>query len=114
MNKNNNTSTVKDYFKLREEVFNYFGYKEDWVALPLEDSTSYVWELDDDEVRFAETREKLADEETGDYYANEIYRQRFLDKWVYRADDYTMIVVDTHTDGNRFLQVFDNSKEVKS
>ena len=49
----------------------------------------------------------------GDYYQNEIYTQRFLPKWVYRGKEYTMICVDTRTDGNTFLQVFDNSKEIK-
>lgn len=46
-------------------------------------------------------------------YSNEIYTQRFLPKWVYRGKDYTMICVDTHTDGNKFLQIFDNSKEIR-
>ncbi len=32
---------------------------------------------------------------------------------VYRGQDYTMISVDTHVDGNKFLQIFDNKKEVK-
>lgn len=51
----------------------------------------------------------LDDEE---YYGDEIYTQRFYSKWVYRGDDYAMVMVDTHTDGNRFLAVFDNSKEL--
>ena len=106
-------SKITDYFKLRQDVFDYFGYVEDWVALPLEDSTQYVWKLTEDEVYFADTKEKLDDENAGDYYSNDIYTQRFLPKWVYRADDYTMVVVDTHTDGNKFLQIFDNTKEQK-
>jgi hypothetical protein len=65
------------------------------------------------EVKFAETIEALDDWEAGEYYSNEIYTQRFLPKWVYRTDDYTMICVDTHVDGNKFLQIFDNAKEVK-
>jgi hypothetical protein len=48
---------------------------------------------------------------TGDYYQNDIYTNRFLPKWVYRGPEYTMIVVDTHTDGNQLLQVFANDKE---
>lgn len=61
---------------------------------------------------FAETLEELESEE-GDYYEHEIYTQRFLPKWVYRGEDYTMICVDTRVDGNKFLQVFDNKKEIK-
>lgn len=89
----------------------------------MDDKRDYVWylnalydekgEVHSGEVRFAETLEDLNDEEKGNYYSNEIYTQRFLPKYVYRTKDYTMISVDTHTDGNKFLQIFDNSKEVK-
>jgi len=107
---------LDDYFKLQKEIYNHFGYVEDWVAIPLDDARDYVWKIeggDEGSVLFADSIEQLNDEEAGDYYSNEIYTQRFLPKWVYRSEDYTMICVDTHTDGNKFLQVFDNSKEVK-
>jgi len=102
---------LDDYFKLQKEIYNYFGYKEDWVIIPLDDQTDCFWTLNEGEgyVRFAETKEKL--NSNGNYYENEIYTQRFLPKWVYRGKDFTMICVDTHTDGNKFLQVFDNKKE---
>jgi len=113
---------LDDYFKLQKEIFDYFGYVEDWVAIPIDDARDYVWTLDaeyDDngkviggEVRFAETLKELENWEAGKYYSNEIYTQRFLPKWVYTTNDYTMICVDTHTDGNKFLQIFDNSKKV--
>ncbi len=85
---------------------------EDWVVIPLNDAREYYWYLTGEgpgEVYFAKTEEDLQNEDV--YYMNEIYRQRFLPKWVYRAEDYTMICVDTHTDGNKFLQVFDNALE---
>jgi len=107
---------LDDYFKLQKEIHDHFGYVEDWVAIPLDDARDYVWKInggDEGEVIFADSIEQLNDEEAGDYYSNEIYTQRFLPKWVYRSEDYTMICVDTHTDGNKFLQVFDNSKEIK-
>ena len=62
---------------------------------------------------FAETPEQL-DDADGNYYEDEIYTQRFLPKWVYRGEDYTMVCVDTHTDGNQFLRIFDNLKERKA
>jgi hypothetical protein len=99
---------LDNYFALQEQIYNYFGYKEDWVVIPIENATEYYWKVDDNKVEFAE---KLEDFAEGDGYSNEIYTQRFLPKWVYRGKDYTMIVVDTHTDGNKFLQIFDNSKE---
>lgn len=104
------------YFKLQEEIFNYFGYKEDWVVIPLSNDTRYYWRIIGGEgyggtVRYGETVEILNSDE--DYYEDDIYTQRFLPKWVYRGKDYTMICVDTCVDGNKFLQIFDNSKEVK-
>ncbi len=103
---------------IKQEIFDYFGYVEDWVKIPLDDAREYFWKLDENEhgggeVCYAETQTDLDDVDAGNYYANTIYTQRFLEKWVYRGKDFTMICVDTHTDGNKFLQIFDNSKEVK-
>ena len=105
---------LEKYFELQKEIYTYFGYEEDWVVIPLEDARIYYWKIIDGEdgsVMFADSSELLGDDE-GNYYLNEIYTQRFLSKGVYRGKDYTMICVDTHTDGNKFLQVFDNNKEV--
>jgi len=95
---------------LRNQIFQYFGYKEDWCIYPFDDARDYFWRIqNNDNVIFSETEEDL--DSDGNYYRNEIYTQRFLNKWVYRGEEYTMILVDTHTDGNKFLQIFDNSKE---
>ena len=111
---------LKDYFNLQQKIFDYFGYVEDWKAIPLDDSTMYYWNLTQYEdghgfVRFHKDKENLSPEkeEDGEDHEDEIYTQRFLPKWVYRGEDYTMICVDTRTDGNKFLRVFDNKKELK-
>lgn len=105
---------LKDYFDLQKQVYDYFGYVEDWKVIPIDDATDYYWYLTGEghgaEVKYAKTLEDFGD----NHYANEIYTQRFLPKWVYRGPEYTMICVDTHTDGNKFLQIFDNSKELKN
>lgn len=106
---------LKEYFRIQKQIYDYFGYVEDWVAIPIDDSTMYYWFIEGDEkygsVVFAnEMKDFISDE----YYSNEIYRQRFLPKWVYRSNDYTMICVDTHIDGNKFLQIFDNKKEISN
>ena len=109
---------LNEYNQKKQELFDYFGYVEDWVAIPVNDATMYYWHLSGeghgDYVQFADTEEDLFDENRGNYCINEIYTQRFLPKWVYRGKDYTMVIVDTHTDGNKFLQIFDNSKEIKN
>lgn len=106
---------VDDYFSIQEKIFEYFGYKEDWKVIPINDARDYYWHLEGEgpgTVHFADTEEELREQE-GNYYNDEIYTQRFLPKWVYRGQDYTMIAVDTQTDGNKFLSIFDNTKEIK-
>ncbi len=108
---------LNEYLEKQKELFDYFGYVEDWVVIPVEDATRYFWIIDGNEtdgvVRFADTEENLNNYEAGEFYENSIWSQRFLPKWVYVGEEYTMICVDTHTDGNKFLQIFDNSKRLK-
>ena len=102
---------LSQYNDLRNQVFAYFGYVENWRVLPLDDCREYFWKLEGEgpgTVKFADTEQELADE-SGQYYKNEIYTQRHLKQWVYRGAEFTMVVVDTHTDGNQFLQIFNNA-----
>jgi hypothetical protein len=118
---------LTDYFELQEKIYKYFGYVEDWRVIPIDDRREMYWSLTGegggDEVHYSPTKEtmeawKKADwdfEAPGvgdDCYSNVIYTQRFLPKWVYRGEDYTMVCVDTRTDGNVFLAIYDNKKEV--
>jgi hypothetical protein len=134
---------LDQYFDLQRQIYEYFGYREDWVVIPLDDERDSYWRIESgeeyggrvvfssapkklppyDSEKFLEDRfrgvnvhddeqmKALLTDGKGDYYSNEIYTQRFLPKWVYRGEKYTMICVDTHTDGNKFLQIFDNEKE---
>ena len=103
---------LDNYLALQKQIHDYFGYVEDWRVIPLDDGRAYFWRLYEEEgsVRFASTA-KLLDDPDEEYYENEIYTQRHLPKWVYRTEDFTLICVDTRTDGNQFLQIFDNAKE---
>ena len=113
-----NMKLLEDYKNIKDQIFEYFGYKENWACIPIEeDSLEYYWELDENsygggEVRFSESKEDIINRE-GDYYSDIIYTQRHLSKWVYRGEDYTMICVDTQCDGNKFLRIFKNDKELK-
>ena len=100
------------YFKLQKQIYDYFGYEEDWVVIPIDDTTDMYWRLEENGVRFANSIKELLNEES-EYYFHEIYKQRFLPKWVYPGKDYTMICVDTCVDGNKYLEIFDNAKQVK-
>ncbi len=108
------TKMIDQYFDLKQQLFDYFGYVEDWRVFAIDDAREHSWELvgENNEVHFANTVAELHDKEAGEYWANEIYKQRFLSKWIYRTDEYTMMLVDTHCDGNKYLQIFDNAKEI--
>ena len=101
---------LDEYFSIQRQLFEYFGYEENWRVIPIDDCRGSLWSTDGTTVvRFAD---KIEDFATGNYYENEIYTQRHLPKWVYRGEEFTMIVVDTHTDGNKFLQIFNNKLEL--
>jgi hypothetical protein len=110
---------LNSYTETQGRLFEYFGYVQDWVSIPVQDNTDDHWLLLEGKngrgvVTFAGeelTPELLNHETPGCFYGYSIYTQRFLPKWVYRAQDYTMIVVDTHTDGNKYLAIFANAKE---
>jgi len=113
---------LKEYFELQNKIHRHFGYKEDWVSIPLRDETGTYWnlvvdcideELSGGEVCFADSIDDLLDVETGNCYSAIIYQQRFLPKYIYRTDEHTMIVGDSRVDGNVFLYVFTNDNEVK-
>ncbi len=108
---------LEEYFALQEKIHSHFGYKEDWVAIPLDDQTSRYWMLmqrpdGGGKVVYSDVPITEAVMLAGDeIYSAQIYTQRFLPKWVYRAEDYTMVCADTRCDGNKFLMIFDNQKE---
>jgi hypothetical protein len=62
------------------------------------------WEIDKDNdcVKFAETMNEFFSDDD-DYYLDEIYKQRFYEKSIFKGNKLTMIIVDTHTDGNKFF-----------
>ena len=100
---------LDDYIALQKQIYDYFEYKEDWRVRPLEDCGAYFWYVHRNRrVIFsaATTRElALKDIETEQYYSNEVLS-------IHRKPDCTMIAVDTQTDGNQFLSIFDNAKEL--
>lgn len=109
---------LDDYQKLEKEIYEYFGFQEGWTVYPLEDCRRYYWSLNERDfgggtvIFFEEPLTKEIVQE-GSYYSNDVYTTRHLSKWVYRGPEYTMICVDTQTDGNKFLSIFDNKKEMK-
>jgi len=116
---------IENYFNLAEEIHRYFGYKEDWKCIPMDNRIGDYWMVIHTEKtaegepaggRYVYSHEPLTKEsiEAGtSIYGGSIYTQRFLPKWVFRGKDMTMVSADTHTDGNKFLMLFENDKECK-
>lgn len=101
---------INNYNKALEDLYNHVGFKEDWLVCPIEDCTEYYWTVDDDNVTYAKTIEEFYSD--GDYYRDEIYKQRFYSKWVYEGKDLTMIFCDPHVDGVKWFRIFDNTKRI--
>lgn len=109
---------LDDYFKLQKEIYDYFGYEEGWTVYPLDDRREMYWIIRDDEIWFTKNRHDLLKiieddseweglgPESDNYYSDEVFGQKFI------GADYTMLYVDTQTDGNKFLAIYDNKKEV--
>jgi len=104
---------AEKYFNAQKELFDHVGFTPDWVEYSIDDATQYLWtiEANNKTVKYAETLEKMTS--GGEYYEDEIYTQRFYDKWVYEGKDVTMIFCDPHVDGCRWFKVFDNKKRIK-
>lgn len=110
------------YNRTRLWLHNYFGYKEDWVTIPIDTRVGLWWYINgaqDDtglggEVVF-EYNDPYSPQvvEDGACVREPIYTQRFLPRWIYRGEDYTMICVNTQVDGNKYLAIFSNDCEVK-
>ena len=102
---------MKNYNRAKQAIYDHVGFVEDWVVYAIEDRTDAFWSEDGEYIKYAHTIEDFSSD--GNYYEDEIYTQRFYDKWVYRGAELTMIFVDTHTDGNKFFAVYSNSLEVQ-
>ena len=125
--------TLDGFFKLLAEVYAAFGYEEDWRAFPLVDMREYNWMMIGDGglgSRVAWSREPFtravvmlgsnfwdARVETapvrGPAGGAKVFTYRHLKRWVFRRDDFTMVLGDPGQDTRTDLYVFDNSKECK-
>lgn len=108
---------LDEYFRIQKRIHEYFGYRENYRVIPLDDQKKAHWMISGGEGKdgicfyspYPFTQETIEDGEH--IYSAKIYTQRFLPKWVYRGPDFTLVCTDTETDGNKFLMIFDNTLE---
>jgi hypothetical protein len=72
---------LNDYLQKQQELFDYFGYVENWKAIPVDNATMYYWQLNGEEhggeVLFADSKEELFSGE-GNYYSNDTDQEQYL------------------------------------
>jgi len=109
---------IDQYFSLQKEIHEAFGYQEDYRVIPMNDARDVKWWFLTDEESgklyygYTELTKEVATEGE-EFYSTDIYTQRHLPKWVYRASSCTLVCNDTHTDLNVFLTILPNDKEFK-
>lgn len=103
---------VEKYEKAKQELYNHIGFKEDWVVFPLINCIESYWDYDKYSVYYSDVKKDVMTL-NGEHYENEIYTQRFYDKWIYKGKNFTMIFCDPHVDGMKWFRVFDNTKRVR-
>jgi hypothetical protein len=124
---------LRNFISARDALYDHCGFKEDWIAYPIESGTiekywyieNEVWKQDgtkeeskstfDGTLRMADTLENLKDENDERKYSEDsLVRHRFFHgKSVYRGKDLTLIIGCPHVDGMIWLYVLDNEKEIK-
>ena len=106
---------LDNYLKLKKQIYTYFGYKEQQRSFPIEDCRSAYWNIYGTEssgiVIYAPILKDLESGE-GSCRSGDIYTQKHLDKWVYRANKYTMILIASSCKLDIFLTIFSNDKEI--
>ena len=102
---------IKNYQNALDAIYEHVGFVEDYVVCPIDDQTGCFWFTDGEMVKYAETLEEMNSD--GAYYKDDIYKQRFYQKWIYEGKDLTMIFCEPHVDGMKWWRIFDNKKKIK-
>lgn len=103
---------LETYNAAEKALFDHVGFKPNWVTAPIVDCSEYFWQCNADTVKYGMTQEVM--ESDGDYYLDDIYKQRFYDKHVYEGSQFTMIFCNPHVDGMKWLRIFDNNKRINN
>lgn len=108
-------SIIEKYKSSLVELFNHVGFIEDYVLCPIDICMDYYWELvfegdSPSSIIYSEDINKIFSD--GEYYQDDIYKQRFYDKHVYRGEEFTMVFCNPHLDGVKWFRFFNNKLEI--
>jgi hypothetical protein len=116
---------VDELFDCRRIVLEHVGYREQWRDYPLDDARDDYWTVRRGKLSHVGAGDRevleqwLAAEDAGDdgdisgLYQSEVLSQ-VNQPGVYRGSVLCVVVADTNTDGNVFLQIFRTDREVAS
>lgn len=97
---------IQKYNELEQEILDRFNYERNWDIAPLDNCTDYYWFINSGgDVNWSE--EPYDMKNIGEGYSAAIIGK------VYRAGGFVLIHGDTQCDGDDFLMIFDEEKEVK-
>ena len=102
---------ISNYENALQAIYDHVGFKEDWVTAPIDDCTDKFWNTDGESVFYADSEDEFKTEE-GNFYTDDVYKQRFYDKWVYEGEKITMILCDPYVGGMKWFRIFDNTKRL--
>lgn len=106
---------LDEWNKVEASLHRHVGYEENWTVFPIDDRRAYYWRLAVGSVWFSEDP-RFRDEGGDDPEHHPVYNDAFVtlnqSGCVFRGEELTAILVDTQTDGNKFLAFFSNDKEV--
>jgi len=103
-------NVAEKFFETQKALFNHVGFEPDWVEYAIDNHLDKVWSIIGYQVKYAESIEQFNSD--GDYCEDEIYTQRFYERWVYEGSEVTMIFCDPHVDNVKWFKIFDNSKRI--
>jgi len=104
---------MEEFNKAEQALFDHVGFTPDWVVAPIDDCTENWWDTDGESVVYADPDKKMdLITLSGEHYQDEIYKQRFYDKWVYEGEEFTMIFCNPGVDGMKWFRVFRNDRRV--
>ena len=103
---------IQNYENALQAIYDHVGFEEDWFVAPIDNKTDMFWSTDGETVKYADSKEELEKEEWWKFYVDDVYKQRFYDKWIYEGEEFTMIFCEPRVDGIIWLRIFCNKKRM--
>lgn len=99
---------LNTYFESRRKIDAYFGLEMCWHDLPIDDMTDAEWRIIDNKLVYW-----LPNNKTGELEEYNAIIMLGINQPIISLKDYTMVAVDTQTDGNKYRAILDTLKVSK-